>query len=464
MTTQLDSLANDPQRPTYHFLPPANWMNDPNGVIQWRGQYHLFYQYNPNGAFWGTIHWGHAVSRDLVHWRHLPIALAPTPGGPDAMGCFSGCAVSHDGVPTLIYTGVTGAHYETQVQCLATSEDDDLLTWQKRGQPVIPAPPNGLDVPGFRDPYVWREADSWYAVVGSGIPDSGGTVFLYRSQDLIEWEYLNPLLVSDPVESGKMWECPNFFALGDKHILIISPLPLHEVHYMIGTYANHRFTPEIKGKLDTRGILYAPLTMFDEQGRCLMWAWLNEERSVEAQIAAGWSGVQTIPRLLSLLPDGNLGIQPVPEIQALRRQRYHFADPGVGILSMVRGDALEVIGEFEPNGAQCGLLVRCSPNGEEQTSIYYDPHKSQIVVDRRQSSADLPLDLLEVPFDLSEVESLKLHIFLDRSVMEIFVNGRTTIASRIYPSRADSLGIGVTAEDGAQIKTLDVWEMASIWD
>jgi len=140
-------LADDLHRPQYHFLPPANWMNDPNGLIQWRGQYHLFYQHNPGCPCWGTMHWGHAVSENLVHWTDLPIALAPTPGGPDADGCWSGCAVDNDGIPTLIYTGVF-----PQRQCIATSTDD-LLTWEKHaGNPVIAAPPEGLDVTGFRDP------------------------------------------------------------------------------------------------------------------------------------------------------------------------------------------------------------------------------------------------------------------------------------------------------------------------
>src|SRR5699024_8819003 len=106
--------------------PPANWMNDPNGLIQYRGLYHLFYQHNPNGALWGTMHWGHAVSTDLVHWRHLPIALAPDPDGPDADGCYSGVVVVHDGIPTLVYTGVRG---KDQLACLATSADVDLATW-----------------------------------------------------------------------------------------------------------------------------------------------------------------------------------------------------------------------------------------------------------------------------------------------------------------------------------------------
>src|SRR5512143_2626508 len=129
----------DRHRPRFHFLPERNWMNDPNGLIQWKGQYHLFYQYNPNGPFHGTIHWGHAVSGDLVHWAHLPVALAPTPDGPDKDGCWSGCAVDNGGVPTLIYTGV-----HPQTQCLAWS-DDDLLTWKKHaGNPVLPAPPPQL--------------------------------------------------------------------------------------------------------------------------------------------------------------------------------------------------------------------------------------------------------------------------------------------------------------------------------
>ena len=160
------SIESDHQRPRYHFLPPANWLNDPNGLIQWNGHYHMFYQYNPNGPFHGTIHWGHAISDDLVHWEHLPIALAPTPGGPDEDGCWSGCAVDDDGVPTLIYSGPAG---RAQRACLATSADG-LLTWQKYpGNPIIPAPPPGMHLVGFRDHSVWREDDGWYQLIGAGI-------------------------------------------------------------------------------------------------------------------------------------------------------------------------------------------------------------------------------------------------------------------------------------------------------
>src|SRR5579875_2331704 len=261
------------QRPLYHFQPPKNWMNDPNGLIQWQGEYHLFYQYNPFAPVHGSIHWGHAASRDLVHWRHLPIALAPQAGGPDAAGCWSGCALDDDGTPTLMYTGVRrdeAALYETQ--CLATS-DDGLLTWRKHpANPVIAEPPQGLPVRAFRDPCVWREGRTWYCIRGAGIDGVGGAALLYRSDDLIDWAYLVRLCdagVRTPGGriGGEVWECPQFFALGDKHVLLVScmvecrarPRPV----YLVGSFAGGRFTPERMETFDWGPDYYAPATMRD---------------------------------------------------------------------------------------------------------------------------------------------------------------------------------------------------------
>ena len=183
-------------------------MNDPNGLIQWQGRFHLLYQYNPFAAVWGDMHWGHAVSDDLVHWRDLPIALAPSPGTVDEYGVFSGCAVDADGVPTVLYTGVRNppGQPRTERPCLATSRDDDLVTWDKHpGNPVIASPPPGLDVVGFRDHGVWREDGTWYQVIGSGIRDVGGTVLLYRSRDLVHWEYVHQIATGDRADTGDIW-------------------------------------------------------------------------------------------------------------------------------------------------------------------------------------------------------------------------------------------------------------------
>lgn len=458
--------GSDPHRPGYHFLPPANWMNDPNGLIQWDGRYHLFYQYNPNGAFHGMIHWGHAVSPDLVHWTDRPIALAPTPGGPDKDGCFSGCAVNDDGVPTLVYTGVS-----PEVQCVATS-DDGLETWQKLPEnPIIAGPPPGLDVTGFRDPFVWREGDTWYALLGSGIKDVGGTVFLYRSPDLRGWEYLHPICVGNPDETGTMWECPNFFPLGDRHVLLISPIPLHQVLSLIGRYESQTFTPETRGIFDDGGCYYAPQVLLDDQGRRLIWGWLKENRSREDDIAAGWSGVMSLPRILEFGTDGALRVRPVPELEALRGAHRRWTNLDLtpttpNVLADLTGDTLELRLELEMKKAgEVGLIVRQSPDGEEQTRIAYDALARELVVDRSLSSRSdsVDRDVRRVPLRLTD-QRLTLRVFLDRSVVEIFANDRVALASRVYPTRADSRGLELYSRRGdARVATLDAWSIQSIW-
>src|SRR5271165_7133128 len=185
-------LAADPLRPQFHLLPAKNWMNDPNGPIFWNGMYHMFFQYNPNAAVWGDMHWAHAVSPDMIHWKHLPLALAPTPDWDDADGCFTGSAVDDHGTATFLYTGVKkstpelatlrdGSSNLREVQCLATSNDPELRTWTKWKTPVIEPPADPL-LTGFRDPFLWRDGDLWYLGVGSGVRKQGGRVLLYRSR------------------------------------------------------------------------------------------------------------------------------------------------------------------------------------------------------------------------------------------------------------------------------------------
>jgi beta-fructofuranosidase len=462
-------LAGDLHRPRYHFLPPANWMNDPNGLIQWKGQYHLFYQHNPARATWGPMHWGHAVSSDLVHWADLPIALAPTPDSADQDGCWSGCAVNDNGTPTFIYTGVRDGN---QRPCLATSVDD-LLTWTKyAGNPVIPEPPAGLDILGFRDHSVWKEGNTWVQVIGSGIRGVGGTALLYRSPDLRHWEYVGPIAIGNPDETGTMWECPDLFPLGDKHILLFSPIPLAKTLYFIGTFADHKFTPEIQGVLDPGGHLYAPQTMVDDQGRRLLWGWIWEGRSQESSLAAGWAGVMSLPRVLTLRPDGLLGMEPAPEIAALRQRHQRWEGLKLGpashhMLGDAGGAALEIHALFEPGDAvQFGLKVCCAPDGQEETVIAYDVTSRRLSVDRERSSlsADVQRGAQGGVLSLADGELLDLRVFLDGSVVEVFANGRLCIADRVYPTRPDSLGIDLFARGGhAVAQSLDVWEMGAIW-
>ncbi len=459
-------------------------MNDPNGLMYWNGYYHLFYQYVPGNPPWERKHWGHAASKDLVHWINLPLALAPTPGGPDQDGCFSGCAVNHDGVPTLMYTGVND---DRQLPCLATSSDD-LITWHKYpGNPVIASPPEGLDLIAFRDHTLWKEETTWFQLIGAGIKGVGGTVLLYRSQNLLEWQYMYPLYIGDrsstePIWTGSMWECPDFFPLSHKNVLIVSVFDenrFHEraykgsLHYavaFVGDYADRIFTPLTQSIIDYGGYFYAPQTMLDPKGRRLQFGWLWEGQSDEAQWAAGWAGVMSLPRVLTLADDNTLRFEPAQEIKLLRGAHQRLS--GLSILSTslmlleeIQGDCLEIQAEFILDEAtEVGIGVRCSSDCVERTLICYDRLQGMLYIDCRRSSLseDVERDIRSGPLHLVAGEVLQLHIFLDRSVIEVFANYRLCMSSRVYPSRNDSNGVGVFAHGGhARIKVLDAWKMGS---
>jgi beta-fructofuranosidase len=502
-------LASDRHRPQYHFLPPAYHMNDPHGAIYWKGQYHMFYQNHPDETFQSTTCWGHARSSDLVHWKHLPIALAPTPGGPDQNGCWSGCIVINKGTPTIFYTGVSpGVQAGDQEQtigyntCMATS-DDEMIRWQKySGNPVIASPPKGLKLLGFRDTNVWLEDDIWYMLIGSGFPKVGPTALLYRSKDLIRWEYMRPLYVGqlDPLKadtyrlmggpqiSGEMWEFPTFFPLGGKRVLLVSTMGINP--YWVGTYADFEFRPETRGQC-TFGTYYSANTQLDATGRRILWGYIRERRSREAQLAAGWSGVLSLPRVLSLTTDGSLRIEPAPQLQVLRSKRLFRRSSAVtpsdpALLEHVRGDCLEISAEFESGSAEeCGLRVRCAPDLSEETLIVYNRRTRRLVIDTKKSSLygnscswnDCPSEkvdagsmpvgsmpmLQEAQLDLAERELLQLQVFLDGSVVEVFANKRVCITGRVYPSQIGSLHLGLLAIGGdVKLVSTQIWELQPI--
>ena len=461
---------NDINRPVYHFLPPTNWMNDPNGVIQWNGTYHLFYQHNPYGPLWGNMSWGHATSQDLIHWQDLPLALEPVPGSADEAGCFSGCMVNNNGVPTIFYTSTRGEHCEIQTQSIAIG-DDDLRHWRKHpDNPVIDTvPPQMRQTDDFRDPYVWREDDAWYMMLGSGVKDVGGAILLYRSDNLIDWEYLNPLFDGVDQKYGMIFECPNFFKLGDKWVLIISAHTgsmTDTVFYFVGDYENYRFTPQHSDVLDY-GNMYAPLTFQDDHRRRILFGWIREARSAVDQRLAGWSGVQAIPRVLTLGDDNRLIMKPVDNLESIRGQ-HHSIDPVKidGEIDLtVTGLQLDIVAEFDisPEGS-AGLILASNPDGRERIEIVYN-RKRNLLSTRKvypEANGALTTHIREVTHTLYENTTLNLRILLDGSVVEIIANDRTSLTTRNYPANQDSKGVKLIGQNAA-LKSLDIWEMPSIW-
>jgi beta-fructofuranosidase len=423
-------IQQDEQRPALHFTPPANWMNDPNGLIQWQGKTHLFYQYNPFEAQWGNIHWGHAVSADMLHWRHLPVALAPNLEGADAGGCYSGCAVVQDGVVKLLYTGVF-----PEVQCLVTSRDDNLVHWQKHPQPVISAPPDGLQWEGFRDPWVWQEGQAWRMALGSGVRGVGGCVLLYVSSDLQVWQYQGIFLqgdaqVREPVDTGTMWECPSFFPLGDKWVLLVSALAaqgaLHTL-YFVGDYVDGHFIPDGQAQhLDygAGACFYAPQTFVDEQGRRLMIGWLREARSAAEQLRAGWSGAMSLPREL-ILNEGKLTCKPAVDLTHLPELTLDLQPCKPGI---VKSRCADFLLEIQRDTAVCSAVhLRSTQAPQQELSIGYNPQARQVTVDCRSAGGLLS----QAPVCTGD-GTIRLHGILDGSVLELYGDIQQPISARFY--------------------------------
>lgn len=464
-------------RLNYHMMPPAGWMNDPNGLIYWQGDYHLFYQHDPYQAKQGPMHWGHAKSRDLVHWEHLPVALAPSEdydkGGNGGQGCWSGSAVDHNGVLALIFTGHVDGKKPEEAQCLATSVDG--ITFVKHAaNPVIADSPDEKRF-GFRDPKVWKHEDLWYMVVGYG-KDGLGKGIIYTSSDLLYWEYRGAAAESDGT-MGDMWECPDLFPLGegDRHVLLISPMNIAPIKnlYLSGKfdYESCRFEKQHMEQIDYGFDFYAPQTLIDDQGRRIMIAWMNIWGAAMPEQAHGWLGAMTLPRELTMAADGTVRSHPVPELASLRGAHVSaasitLAGSGFTAVDHVQGDSLELDIVFDlsqADASEVGLRIRCSEDGSSYTEIRYALAEQKLYMDRNLGGAG-DGGVSEAPLAPSEDGRLQLRLFIDRSSVELFAGeGCVAITNRLYPDPAN-VGIVFFALQGtAIIETLDVWELSSIW-
>ncbi|MGG6309246.1 glycoside hydrolase family 32 protein [Paenibacillus macerans] len=460
-------------KPVYHFTPSANWMNDPNGLVYHEGQYHLFYQYNPHGDQWGTIHWGHAVSADMVHWQHLPLALAPS-AGLGEQHCYSGCAVIDDrGVPTIFYTSVGDGERNAETgaeQWMATSPDG-LRTWVKsEANPMLTLDIHGEDlmVRDWRDPYVWKEGDRWLLVLGGSVQGQG-CALLYESANLRNWTFLGLLHTGEE----SLWECPNYFRLQDKSVLIYSPSD--KVKYLVGSMGEDwRFVKEREGIVDHGGWegYYAPQSMLAPDGRRIMWGWLPETARGEMTDIRGWSGAQSIPRTVELHPDTNaLIFKPAAELQVLRDNPYELpktvwpqGDHELG----TKGKAVEIMAVFELTGSEAafGFEVFRSPDGQEQTTLMFDVSGGRIVLDRTRSSQAEGVHAWELaaPYEMQQLKELRVHLFIDHSIVEMFVNDELCLTGRVYPLRVDSEWIRLFVQGPSVVmRSLSAWNLRSIW-
>ncbi|MCA0755984.1 GH32 C-terminal domain-containing protein [Paenibacillus sp. N4] len=493
----------DRYRPQYHFISPGHWMNEPHGPLYFEGKYHLFYQHNPQGPYWHQIHWGHAVSDDMVHWKDMPVALAPDGGSVTPDGVWSGNAVVDDnGNPALFFTAGNDQSAPNQNTGLARStflEDGDvnLKKWIMEDEVVTKQAPNLPAEEGevwfgqFRDPYVWKDGDMWYQLVGSGIKNVGGTALLYSSPDMVHWTYENPFFTGDYAnrpETGQVWELPVLLPVGkdedgtQKYAFFINPwfdhYNEHNVKYVfhwIGTWdkETNRFIPDHEEPrlFDFGEHFTGPSGMVDGQGRSILFSIAQDRRTEQQHYDAGWAHNAGLPLVLSLRDDGTLGIEPIEELNSLRGEVLASAENASvaqanSKLKPVRGDMLEILLEADLAEAdELGIKVRSTGDGREETLIYYDKENGRLEIDRSRSSLDPDIAKGIQGGEMAlDDGKLKLRIYLDRSMVEAYADGKNSITSRVYPTQQDALGLELWSRGGeAKIGKLQVWEMNSAY-
>ena len=465
-----NAAAASRYRQRYHFVGPCGWINDPNGLIYFQGKYHFFYQFNPYGAFWDSMHWGHAVSDDLIRWEHLPPALAPSEPYDDHPkgGCFSGSAIEHQGKLYLLYTGCTeNGHGPVQTQCLAVSEDG--LHFEKVPEnPVITAPP-GFDHANFRDPKVWRQDGVFYAVCGCS-RDNRGQALMFRSDDLYRWHFVG-VLAESRGELGSMWECPDLFSLGDRFVLTFSPMHAgdRKAVYLIGDLDCRRgtFHHHSSGELDWGFDFYAAQSFADASGRRVSVAWANEWqfmpwfRNWGPTFRDGWCGFFTIPREMRLTQGPSLSLLPIDE---LKRFRYGEASREDWIVETqehlapadpVAFDLEASLDLTRTDAQQVSFLLR---GGEgRMTKVIFDLANAQLMIDR--SNVDgWSEGMARCPLPLADHKALPIRILSDTCSLEVFaLDGRVCCSANIYPSPSQTEN-AVAAEGGrALFNRLKTW-------
>lgn len=435
----------DPLRPVYHFRPPAQWMNDPNGTIYHNGWFHLFYQHNPYEAKWGPMYWGHARSRDLVHWEHLPIALVPSADEGESH-CYSGCAaINGQGKPLIFYTSVARrpdddgklVNIRPHEQWAAVS--DDWIVWRKYpANPILPPQPGFRD--DWRDPFYFQHAGRSFMVVG--MCGEGTALYEADGDTLLGWSTRG--MVSDISA-----ECPNLFPLQGRFVYLFSPF--NAVEYRVGGFDAEKllFVADTEGILDPGRVdgngFYASNVLFDGEGRCVLFGWLN------GCGGEAWRGCLSLPRELTIGEDGHPRQRPVRELERLRMRQVEVAQTTLRDGSMALpnpdGNNLEIDISFARKGAAaCGLRLT------------WAAHESLI----RFDGASFEVAGATGAFPLAADEPLQLQVFFDRSVLEVFVNDGRTCISRCLEAGLEPVSLEAAVEGEATVSGT-IYELKPAW-
>lgn len=462
--------VNSCYRNQYHVMTPIGWMNDPNGFNYAFGKYHLFYQYHPYSAEWGPIHWGHYTSNDFIVWKCEPVAIAPDTQY-DANGCFSGSSIVLNDKLYLMYTGVSE---NKQQQALAVSADG--INFDKLGIVIgseqIPGDSTKTD---FRDPKVFAGNGKYYCFVGATDNSGKGRILAYQSENLTAWEYLGKVLQDDRTN---VCECPDYFILDGKEVLVYSPqfLPAegikyqnqHSNVYALGKfdYENGTFEKSIEGEIDSGFDFYAAQTLQAPDGRRILIAWMAMWDRTPVTKNDRWSGAMTLPRELSVV-NNKLVQNPVREIEKYRGLHYRLVNKQLNdkIPLPDFGATQEIAVMFEIGTAKkAGLKLFCKNSCE--TLVYYDRDLDLVVFDRSNSGVNIEGGNNEknacVRYGKVHIKDgvLQMRLFLDVSSCEAFLGGgECVMTANVYTERSGSVNYAFVEGGFAKIKRLDAYNL-----
>lgn len=463
-------------KPLFHISAPAGWINDPNGFSVYKGKIHLFYQYYPYLREWGPMHWGHSTTSDMIKWEQLPCALAPDEEY-DKKGCFSGSAIEADGKHVLVYTGVTriklpdGSEQERQNQCIAFG--DGLNYVKHENNPVVTGDmlPENCSRIDFRDPKIWKEDDTYYLIVGSKDLNDVGQVVLCSSKNLTDWQFETILAANSTGKIGTMWECPDFFGLEDKHVLICSPQNMkadkYEFHnghnsvYFLGDYdkENHVFIKEEPHTLDYGMDFYAPQTTLLPDGRRVMIAWMKSWDACVVPDSQDWQGMMTLPRELEI-KDGRIWQKPVKEIQNYRANKCHYTDKKIdcyttfdGIKGRTLDMTVELSGEEYNN-----FTVEMACDDEYSTAFTYNRITCMLEIDRTYCGVTKDVVCVRKIKIADTDRKLKLRFIMDRQSIELFINDGQQVATTAIctPLQADGISFNCDGSAVVDIEKYDI--------
>ncbi|WP_177185232.1 LamG-like jellyroll fold domain-containing protein [Sphingobium sp. YR768] len=472
-------FAQDLQRPRYHALPPANWTNEPHGLIRRGATWHMFYQRTPNGPYKTLMTWGHMKSEDLVHWTDLPIALRPElqtdDFGFDMKGIWSGDVVTGPGgFAFAFYTSVNhSATFYNPGISMAISDDPDLINWKKAG-PLI----DRTGVRDFRDPYVWFEGGEAHMIVGAALGSSGGLAY-YRCANLASrscWKRQPPMAPFNEMDVGsEIWEMPVFEKIADgKYVLVANPIggkvskygePTTRGVYWIGDWDGATFKPDsLEPKmLDVLPGHLSPTVARDAGGELVGIGIVDERRTATAQLRAGWAHSFSLPRVWRLLPDGKtLGQSPLRSLEQLRNgSPLDITLAGSGERQagdLGRMTEIKALFSSLPTQGTYGVTLAVSPDGREATRLYYDVERREFVLDKTHSTAgtdDEGPHILRGAYDEAAFGKPRdFHVYVDHSVVDVFINDAAAFSFRIYPAGVNSTGFGIlsTSHTEAQVQ------------